>query len=343
MMLCLTLLLALAAGSPQAQQPRIGEIDFFGTDGIDVEKVRSVLPVRKGEVVAENQNSGVRDRINQAIEREVGHPPTDVALICCDDQASLMIYIGLGGENTAIVPVLPTPNGSTCLPRPAVALYDATMAALIPAIQKGHSGENDSGGYSLSDDTAVRAKQIAMRKYAVTHEERLEQALQACGIPEHRRAAAELLGYGLRSGRQIGALVRASHDPDGLVRNNAVRALWVLATANPQTASEIPADGFVEMLNSGVWDDRNKAGLLLMALSRSRPLQLLERLRTQALPSLIEMARWQDSSHASAYRVLLGRIAGFDEARIEELIRSGRVGEIVAAAENESSTRKVAR
>jgi serine/threonine protein kinase len=35
MMLPLTLLLTLAAASPQAQQARIGEIDFFGTVGIE--------------------------------------------------------------------------------------------------------------------------------------------------------------------------------------------------------------------------------------------------------------------------------------------------------------------
>lgn len=152
-----------------------------------------------------------------------------------------------------------------------------------------------------------------------------------------------MLGYGRKSAREIGALLRASHDPDGVVRNNALRAMWVLAMARPQTASEIPAESFIAMLNSGVWEDRNKAGLLLAALSRSRQPQLLERLRTQALPSLIEMARWQHSGHAEPYRVLLGRIAGIDEARIQQLIGSGRTNQIVAAAENESAVPKPTR
>jgi hypothetical protein len=245
-----------------------------------------------------------------------------------------MIYIGLGGSNSATIPLLSAPKGSTCLPKQAVSLYDAAMEALEQAVRKGNSGEDDTQGYSLSKDATARAKQMAMHEYAMTHEQSLERALQACGKPEQRQAAAALLGYGRKSAAQIRALVHASRDSDEEVRNNALRALGILAMASPKTASEIPADSFVAMLNSGLWTDRNKAGLLLMALTGSRPPQLLERLRTEALPSLIEMARWHNSGHANAYRKLLGRIAGFDEARIEQLIASGRVDEIIAAARN---------
>ena len=328
-MLPLTLLLTLAAASPQAQQARIGEIDFFGTVGIDIQKIRSVLPVKKGDEVAEDQSSGLRDRINRAIEREVGHPATDVAFVCCDEQGNLMIYIGLGGRNNAVIPLLPAPSGSACLPRHGVTLYDTAMAEVMPAVQRGNAGEDDSQGYALSHDAALRAKQLAMRKYALAHETSLERALQACGLPEHRCAAAEMLGYAAKSAGQIAALVRASRDSDEEVRNNAVRALWVLAMANAKTASEIPADNFIAMLNSGLWTDRNKAGQLLMVQTGSRNPLLLERLRTQALPSLVEMARWQDPRHANAYRILLGRMAGFDEARIQHLISSGKLDEIV--------------
>jgi hypothetical protein len=88
------------------------------------------------------------------------------------------------------------------------------------------------------------------------------------------------------------------------------------------------------MLNSGLWTDRNKAGQLLLALTTHRNAKLLERLETSALPSLIEMAKWHDSEHAYAYRVLLGRIAGLEEARIRELIRSGNLDEIIAGAKS---------
>ena len=97
----------------------------------------------------------------------------------------------------------------------------------------------------------------------------------------------------------------------------------------------MPARGFIEMLNSGVWEDRNKPGLLVMVLTGPQPSQLLKRLRAEALQSLIEMARWRNACHAYAYSTILGRIAGFDEARIEQLIQNGKVEGIVAAVGNQ--------
>jgi hypothetical protein len=234
----------------------------------------------------------------------------------------------------------PAPEGSTCLPAEAIALYKAVLTALNEAIQNGRSGEDDSRGYSLAEDPILRRKQIAMRQYAITQEQALVSTLQGCGSSEKRQAAAEILGYDRNSTTQIDALVRASGDPDDGVRNNAVRALWVLATASPKRASEIPAASFVQMLNSGLWTDRNKAGQLLMALTARRDPKLLEQLLTSALPSLVEMAQWRDAGHAYAYKVLLGRIAGFDKRRIQDLIANGRVDEIIRAVEGEKPSHR---
>ena len=323
-------MLAIAVGLLQSQQARIGTIDFFGTAGVDVQKIRSELPVRKGDEVSEDRSSEVHARISRAVERAVGHPATDVALVCCDEHGALIVYIGLGGANTVTSEVLSAPKGSACLPSQARARYEAATAALVQAIQNGNSGEDDSRGYSLSNDPSAREKQIAMREYVVAHERTVERALRGCREAEQREVAAAMLGYTRKSIGQIAALVHASRDSDAGTRNNAVRALWVLAMASRKTASEIPADSFVEMLNSALWTDRNKAGQLLTALTRFHDPQLLERLRTQTLPSLIEMAQWQNSGHSTAYKVLLGRIAGFDEARIQQLIEEGKMGEILA-------------
>jgi hypothetical protein len=330
-------LLALASGLPHSQRKRVGSIDFFGTGGIDVRRVRSVLPVHRDDEIAEDQSADMRDRLSRVIQNTVGHKPTDLAVMCCDNGGELTIYIGLGGGNTAVVPFLPRPKSSTCLPSDAVHLYDDTSAALERAIEQGHSSADDSRGYSLSADPTAREKQLAMHAYAMTHEGTIEQALQACENAEQRQAAAELLGYAAKSTSQIAFLLRASHDSDEGVRNNAVRALWVLATSNPTMASQIPPNDLIAMLNSGLWTDRNKAGMLLMALTRSRNRQLLQRLRSEALQSLIEMARWEDPGHASAYRVLLGRIAGLNETQIQQLVASKKVDEIIAAVVDDKS------
>jgi hypothetical protein len=121
------------------------------------------------------------------------------------------------------------------------------------------------------------------------------------------------------------------------MRNNSVRALGVLASSSERVSAWIPAEDFARMLNSGVWTDRNKAGLLLDVLSRRRDRRLLRVLRSQALESLVEMARWRDAGHASYARMILGRIAGIEEVRLQQLADSGKVEEIINAVKAKPS------
>jgi hypothetical protein len=55
----------------------------------------------------------------------------DFTVICCNEQRSLMIYIGLGGSNTASLPLLSAPKDQTCLPQASTfTLYGQAMDAL---------------------------------------------------------------------------------------------------------------------------------------------------------------------------------------------------------------------
>lgn len=202
------------------------------------------------------------------------------------------------------------------LPKKISALYGRLMVAIEAAVKKGGTaaGEDDSRGYSLTNYPPARSLELQMRKYVLQHEEELLRVLANSSDPQERRIAAEVLGYATQSPRQIAALVRATHDPDADVRNNATRAVWVLASSGPRIAEEIPAQSFITMLKSGVWSDRNKASLVLMKLTRTRNKALLAELRAQALEPLIEMAKWHD--HAAAARIILGRIAGIPERQL---------------------------
>jgi hypothetical protein len=135
-------LFALTLGSPHGSVARIGEIEFFGTLGIDVPKVRSVLPVREGDEVYEDQVAGIREHISQAIANATGHPPTDISLICCTDQQEPTIYIGLRGSNMASVYLRSAPKYSTCLPMEALTLYRQALDAVEPAVKSGNAGED---------------------------------------------------------------------------------------------------------------------------------------------------------------------------------------------------------
>ena len=70
------------------------------------------------------------------------------------------------------------------------------------------------------------------------------------------------------------------------------------------------------MLNSIAWTDRNKALFVLSTLTENHDGAVLLKLRRRALPSLIEMARWQSAGHALPAYILLGRITGWTEDEI---------------------------
>jgi hypothetical protein len=85
------------------------------------------------------------------------------------------------------------------------------------------------------------------------------------------------------------------------------------------------------MLSSGIWTDRNKASLLLLQLTEKRDKELLDEIRVGAVEPLIEMARWRNTGHAFAARMILGRVGGIDETRLLELANKGQVDTIVAS------------
>lgn len=323
-----------AAATAQSNATTIGAVDFFGTTGVDVGAVRGAVPVRVGDRIAPDTLDDLHQRIIDAVTRAAGARPTDVHVVCCDARGSTMIYIGLPGRNVRDVPHRAAPGGNACLAADAMRLDERASDAVQKAIASGDATEDFLNGYALSHHPEYRQAQLAMRDYAVAHDASIRAALGDCADAEQRAAAAQLLGYAKRSRAQIDALVAASSDPDRTVRNNAVRALWALASAKTRSdAAAIPAAAFIPLLNSGTWEDRNKAGLLLSVLIKAGDRSLLDQLRASALDSLIEMARWHDRGHADSYRALLGRIAGLDEARLNELLDAGDVDKIVAAVQ----------
>ncbi|HTI39589.1 MAG TPA: hypothetical protein VL484_18650 [Vicinamibacterales bacterium] len=330
----LACLLCTAAASARSKSDSIviGAIDFFGTSGVDLAGVRAALPFKSGDALNEADFDLLKIRINPVVTAHTGKPVTDVSGVCCDDQHRLLLYIGLAGRNSRAVRREKPPKGKSCLEQAARDLYGQAIDAMQKAIDAGETAEDHSQGYALSENAGFRARQLAMRDYAVGHEPLLETALSGCRVPEDRQAAAHLLGYADQSHASIQALVEASHDSDATVRNNAIRALWVLAASGQPAGRWIPASPFVAMLNSATWEDRNKAGLLLSALTERKDPALLRDLRREAMESLVEMARWHEASHAMPYRFLLGRIGGIDEERLGHLVADGKVEEIVAAA-----------
>jgi hypothetical protein len=284
----------------------ITNIDFFGYGHLDVVKLRSVLPIQPGESIKQDDWSTYRSRIDEAIRSQTGKPPTDVAHVCCDENGNSMIYIGVAGTSSVALQHKPAPKGEDRLPAAALKLSRETEEALTKAVLAGRTQQDHSNGYALSTDPELRAKELQIREFALANEALLRTMLSSSSDAEHRAIAAQFLGYVNVSARQIADLTEAARDPDEGVRNNAVRALGVIASSSQQRAGMIRPKPFIAFLKSDKWVDRNKGGWLLINLTESRDPQLLKQLRKEAMDALVEMARWQSVGHASFARRLLG-------------------------------------
>ena len=212
-------------------------------------------------------------------------------------------------------------------------LYDEWVKAFTKAVEQGDALEDDSKGYAVAHDAAVSKIEMEMRAWAADKEPELIDVLEHAKDTKQRVAAAELLGYADRSRRQIQALTNAAEDENAEVRNNAVRALGVLAAAGRGVRIEVNLKPLVDLLYSGTWTDRNKASWLIANLTDGqRDAKMLGQLRKTAMPPLVEGAKW-DAAHAGFFLTILGRIGGIPEKKLEGMVAAGESGEIIAAAE----------
>jgi hypothetical protein len=303
----------LSAGAAE----RIGDIEFFGYEGLDLSRIRAALPVHQRD---EYQVDTTPARVRDAVVKAYGKPPTDIAAICCDEKGNGVVFIGLPGASNKPFTYNAEPGGGQRLSPEIVSLYKELDAALQAAVRAGGKSaqEDDSNGYALINDPTTRSLQMRVHEWALKHEKEVLGVLQHSSSVQDRQIASEALGYAQESSAQINALVHASRDPDDGVRNNATRALAVLVRGKPAAADQIPPDTFIAMLNSGIWTDRNKGAAVVMELTRTRRPQFLQQIRTAALYSLIEMAAWKD--HAYYSRLILGRIIGIPEGQLVQLV-----------------------
>jgi hypothetical protein len=180
----------------------------------------------------------------------------------------------------------------------------------------------------------ARAVQQRFINYAAGNVARLRDVVHNSADARQRAIAAQVIAYAYNKSAIVADLVAAMRDPDEDVRNNAMRALGVMAAYNEQHAESmlrIPYEPFIGMLSSPVWTDRNKAAFALMSLAASRDPMMLHQLRTRAFPELAEMARWQTFGHAFPAALILGRIAGIPDGEIMAAFQKDREALIEAA------------
>lgn len=304
----------LLALSPCRAESRIGGIEFFGYGGLDVGAIRSRLPLSEGDPWTDES----RDVLRTFVKASVGTDSTDVAVVCCDESGDRWIYVGLEGATSKPIRFLDEPTGDLRLPEELLRINARLESALQAAVERGGDAvqEDRSRGYALTSDPHARSVEMELRRYALEHGEHIYATLAGSSNARHRAIAAEAAGYAEHSAAQIAALSRATRDPDKTVRNNAIRALAVLAGSSLEMAAPIEASLFTALLSSGDWADRNKAVAVLLPLTQSRDRTLLSEIEDQSLDALVESARWRWVGHSYGPRVILGRIAGLEESVI---------------------------
>lgn len=312
---------------------RVAHIYYYGYEGMDLAKVKAALPLQAGDWVTLGHGKWdkVEGQIRAAVVKVTGKPPSGGAGVCCSADGGVYVFVGLSGKSYRAATWRATPVGDAHLGRKGMHLYNEWGKAFTKAVEQGDSLEDDSKGYALSHDAAVRSIELEMRAWAAEREPAIIDVLEHGKDARQRAAAAELLGYADRSRDQIQALTNAAEDENAEVRNNAIRALGVLA-AGRGVAVKVDLKPLVDLLYSGTWTDRNKASWLMANLTESRDPKMLGQLRSTAMAPLVEGARW-DAAHAGFFLTILGRMGGIPEKKLEGMISAGDSAEIIAAAE----------
>jgi hypothetical protein len=320
-------LLCLTASAAAAQPTTIGIIDVYGLRTVPEQRVREALGIREGDPMPS------RSALMSRLAAVPGVTRAEITTVCCADGKTIL-FVGVAESAEAAGPramVRGTRRPAEDVLRTAAALDAARTAAIV----RGDAGEDVTQGHSLMNDSTGRALQQRFVGFAERDLDNLRLVLREAGESNHRAVAAQVLAYHKDKQEVLPDLVAAMTDPSPAVRNEAMRALAIIAPyagQHPELGIDVPSAPFVELLGSLVWTDRNKASMALMQLTATRDPQLLGELRARALPALVEMARWKSEGHALPAFVVLGRMAGMTEEAIQRAWSRGDRQSVISGA-----------
>jgi hypothetical protein len=326
----------VAAGEAAGQAIPIGIIDFYGLCGVSPDRARAALTFTEGDTISLAGDE--RPALIAASEARLAALPdvrqAQINLVCCDNGRAI-IYVGIEERGSPTLSFRAAPQGDAHLAADVVQAGDEFRQALMLATQRGDAGEDRSQGHALAHDSAMRAIQDRFIIYAKRDFLELRRVVRSSSNAPQRALAVQVLAYGADKAAVVDDLVYAMTDPAEDVRNNAMRALLVIAEmalSAGRPIPRIPPEPFIALLSSLEWSDRNKASGALEVLTRNRDPGFLETLRRQAASPLAEMARWKSEGHALPAFLILARIAGYsDEAALDAWKRGERESLIKAA------------
>jgi len=311
------------------QMPPVGVIDFYGLRTLKPADLAGALALQIGDTI--NPKMDLKQRLLQV----PGVADAELNFVCCEAGRSI-VYVGIQEEGVRPLEFSREPTGSAQLPDDIVASGQQFDDALFEGVKRGQNGEDDSAGYWVATYPPARAAQQKLIAFAQDNFVLLRDVLRNSSMAGQRALAAQLIAYVPDRAAAARELLRAVTDPSSDVRNNALRALAIMAVykqSHPDAPYDVPVAPFISLLNSLHWTDRNKAAFALTALTAARDPELLTLLRDSAFDALAEMARWKVLGHAGAAGIILGRIGGLPEDSIFSTLQKNREA-IIRAAES---------
>jgi len=318
--------LFMAACLVSGQGPLIGTIEIFGLSKVPKEKVRNALGAEEGKRLPRSKTDA-----EAQIEGIEGIVKANLEAVCCEE-GKAVLYIGIEERGGPHFDFLTPPETEIRLPEEIEKEWIEFVASISLAARRGNLSEDLTQGHSLMADPDTRRIQEKFVDLAAKYHDVLVGVLRQAEDGQQRAMAAFVLGYSGKKKQAADELQRAIRDPDATVRSNALQslnALIVLAERDKEQGIRVTATWFVEMLHSVYFTDRNRASIALVNLTEKRDAAMLAQLRDRALNSLIEMAAWRSLGHALPAFILLGRIAGLAEERIQELWKESKYEDLL--------------
>lgn len=330
--LLLSLIFVVSAAAPP---PVIGSIDYYGLRSVSEKQIADALLIKPGDAPPKSREdaAGILKRLRVI----PGVIDADIDIPCCDEKGKSILYVGIREKGSHALKFREAPKGEIRLPAKIFELNRAFYEALEKAVMKGEMAEDESAGHAISKNAEVRAVQEKFIPIADKDQVMLRNVIRGSADAEHRAFAVQVIAYSTDKRKILNELVSAVSDGNSSVRNAAIRALWVIAVyarKHPEKKIDVPVGRLVDLLNSLVWTDRNKASLTLMALTESRDPKLLRELKEKALSSLFEMARWKNPGHTFAAVIILGRTAGIADGEIFAAMQDGKKNELLIRVSN---------
>jgi hypothetical protein len=324
------LLIALCIQAAWSQSPQVGIIDFYGARSIKTD-IRSCLPFHENDTIkfllTYPDTSGYAKLKQTVIACLLASPEIKQARlewVCCVD-GKWMAFVGVSAKPLTVRNNLKTKDIQ--LPSVIKQTYDSMELLLLPAIQNGEGGEDDSQGHALFTNTRLRKLTERFVPYSEKNLFLLRDVLKYSRYSHDRIVASWAIAYYHDKSAIVNDLSEAAGDDNDDVRNNAIRGLGIIIDYLERKSNlnmSISPEPFIALMSSISWSDRNKSILVLLALSKNHDPKLLLKLKNEALEPLVDMASWKSEGHAMGGYVLLGRIAGWSEQEIIESFKKNR-------------------